>query len=171
MLSHGELILIKKILATIQNVVSFSLGEKNVDCDSFNELKKDNSLAMWHAGGNWGDLWGINIHRIQSFLPMLQKNMTIFGMPQSLHYNNDELKQKKADELKKIIEKKIGTVKSKNQIVLTWRQDNSYNEALHLYPFVDNPLVPDIAFMIGPIKNTKYWTIPSTNEVDLLFVQ
>ena len=101
---------------------------------------------------------------------MLQKNMTIFGMPQSLHYNNNDLKQKEADELKKIIEQTIGTVKSKHQIVLTWRQENSYNEALHLYPFVDNRLVPDIAFMIGPIKNTNYWTIPSTNEVDLLFL-
>jgi exopolysaccharide biosynthesis predicted pyruvyltransferase EpsI len=59
---------------------------------------------------------------------------------------------------------------TQDQIILTWRQENSYNEALHLYPFVDNRLVPDIAFMIDPIKNTKYWTIPSTNEVDLLFV-
>jgi pyruvyl transferase EpsO len=147
----------------------FQSMRKNVYCGRFGGFK-DNSLAMWQAGGNWGDLWGINMHRIRSFLPMLQKNITIFGMPQSLHYNNNDLKQKEADELKKIIEQTIGTVQSKHQIVLTWRQENSYNEALHLYPFVDNRLVPDIAFMIGPIKNTNYWTIPSTNEVDLLFL-
>jgi hypothetical protein len=41
---------------------------------------------------------------------MLQKNMTIFGMPQSLHYNNNDLKQKEADELKKIIEQTLSLV-------------------------------------------------------------
>jgi hypothetical protein len=50
----------------------------------------------------------------------------------------------------------LNGVQSKHQIVLTWRQENSYNEALHLYPFVDNRLVPDIAFMIGPIKNLAW---------------
>lgn len=169
MLNYGEFVLMDYFSRNNTECGVFQSMRKNVYCGRFGGFK-DNSLAMWQAGGNWGDLWGINMHRIRSFLPMLQKNITIFGMPQSLHYNNNDLKQKEADELKKIIEQTIGTVQSKHQIVLTWRQENSYNEALHLYPFVDNRLVPDIAFMIGPIKNTNYWTIPSTNEVDLLFL-
>jgi len=31
---------------------------------------------------------------MKSFLPMVEKDMTIIGMPQSLHYNNNDLKQK-----------------------------------------------------------------------------
>jgi len=155
MLNYGELVLMEYFSRNNTECGVFQSMRKNVYCDRFDDFK-DNSLAMWHAGGNWGDLWGINIHRIKSFLPMLQKNMTIFGMPQSLHYNNNDVKRKEADDLKKIIDQTIGTVQSKHQIILSWRQENSYNEALHLYPFVDNRLVPDIAFMIGPVRNTKY---------------
>ena len=169
MLNYGELVLMEYFSRNNTECGVAQSARKIVDCGNFEKFK-NNSLALWHAGWNWGDVWVLNIHRIKSFLPMLQKNMTIIGMPQSLHYNNNDLKQKEAENLKKIIEQTIGTVQSKHQIILTWRQENSYNEALHLYPFVDNRLVPDIAFMIDPIKNTKYWTIPSTNEVDLLFV-
>ena len=37
-----------------------------------------------------------------------------------------------------------------------------------LYPFVNNKLVPDIAFMIGPIEDSDAWT--SRKKVDILFL-
>ena len=36
------------------------------------------------------------------------------------------------------------------RVVLTWREKESYNEAVKIYPFVRNILVPDIAFQLGP---------------------
>ena len=36
--------------------------------------------------------------------------------------------------------------------VLTWRSQSSYEEGVTLYPYADNPLVPDIAFQLGPYE-------------------
>ena len=38
---------------------------------------------------------------------------------------------------------------SQSRIVLTWREQSSYEEALALYPFVKKVLLPDIAFQQG----------------------
>merc|ERR1712042_233210 len=69
----------------------------------------------------------------------------------------------------KAIRNNYDPVMSKNQMVLTWRQKESYEKGKHWYPLVDNRLVPDIAFMIGPMKETDVWS-KSTTKVDILFL-
>jgi exopolysaccharide biosynthesis predicted pyruvyltransferase EpsI len=39
---------------------------------------------------------------------------------------------------------------AKSRAILMWREQESYEEALRLYPFVSNMLVPDMAFQLGP---------------------
>jgi exopolysaccharide biosynthesis predicted pyruvyltransferase EpsI len=43
-----------------------------------------------------------------------------------------------------------GRTLSKKKVTFMWREDTSYKEALRLYPFVSNRLVPDMAFELGP---------------------
>ena len=58
---------------------------------------------------------------------------------------------------------------SKTKMILTWRQNDSYEIAHSLYPQVDNRLVPDMALMIGPLKESFSWSLNQT-QVDILFL-
>lgn len=121
-------------------------------------------LAMWHGGGNWGDLWDMQGPRIDSFVPLLDKNFTIVSMPQSFHYGDKELEKRDAEKLKSsivegvwswgqdisILDTEEGRNRSRARVVLTWREHKSYRNALKRYPFVNNIVVPDIAFQLGP---------------------
>ena len=56
--------------------------------------------ALWHAGGNWGDLWrSAQDVRIDSFQTLLLQNYTIIGMPQSFYYTETSLEQRDANNL------------------------------------------------------------------------
>ena len=72
MLNYGELMLMEYFSRNNTECGVAQSARKNVDCGNFEKFK-NNSLALWHAGWNWGDVWVLNIHRIKSFLPMLQK--------------------------------------------------------------------------------------------------
>jgi hypothetical protein len=37
-----------------------------------------------------------------------------------------------------------------SKVIFTWREQESYEEAQKVYPFVRNMVVPDIAFQLGP---------------------
>eukprot|EP00041_Stephanoeca_diplocostata_P002052 m.22949 g.22949 ORF g.22949 m.22949 type:complete len:237 (+) comp12846_c0_seq4:229-939(+) len=52
---------------------------------------------------------------------------------------------------------------------LTWRQQDSFDKASELYPKAKNVLSPDVAFMIGPIRNTLEYTKRDAKRVDILF--
>jgi exopolysaccharide biosynthesis predicted pyruvyltransferase EpsI len=210
--------------------------------------------AMWHAGGNWGDLWrDAQTVRIPSFRTLLQFNYTVVSMPQSLYYTSVELQQQDATWLKEMVALGLGLAVEEEQVdeekeeeqqqrqqqqpqqevrarhndkdhdknnnpnenpvdvesnddiqdgssdagrvgrfqpqstdderladwnalpqrtttvintmlldtpagralahskvILTWREHESYELALQLYPYVRNLLVPDIAFQLGP---------------------
>ena len=68
-----------------------------ISCDDFlsshqpNQTTKQTNepyLAVWHGGGNWGDLWRIaQVKRIESLQHLLANNYTVLGMPQSYHYD------------------------------------------------------------------------------------
>ena len=38
-------------------------------------------------------------------------------------------------------------------------QTESFEQAASLYPLLDNRLVPDVAFMIGPMQETDKWSL------------
>ena len=42
--------------------------------------------------------------------------------------------------------------KPKSKLVLTWRQQDSFDRAEEMYPFATNVLVPDIAFALGSLR-------------------
>jgi exopolysaccharide biosynthesis predicted pyruvyltransferase EpsI len=122
-------------------------------------------LALWHGGGNWGDLWGdMREPRINSFVHLLEKNFTIISMPQSYHYGDAELEKRDAEKIKSniaqamwsrgqdasVLDTKEGRNRSMSRVVFTWREHESYEVALKRYPFVKNLMVPDIAFQLGP---------------------
>ena len=67
------------------------------------------------------------------------------------------------------IAKNANLEKSKNQIILTWRQNDSFTKGSSLYNLVDNRLVPDAAFMIGPLEERDEWR-KEKKKVDILFL-
>ena len=52
--------------------------------------KQQPNLALWHAGGNWGDLWrDAQDVRIPSLKTLLDNNFMVVSMPQSLYYETN----------------------------------------------------------------------------------
>jgi exopolysaccharide biosynthesis predicted pyruvyltransferase EpsI len=128
-------------------------------------------LALWHAGGNWGDIWrGTHGRRIRSMQELLDAQLTVVGMPQSMHYYNDTI----ADEEARAIGVAAASVgdhaESRKRLIFLWRQANSFEQATRLYPFADNRLVPDIAFWCGPFLHHGPVSRKSSEDerVDLL---
>jgi exopolysaccharide biosynthesis predicted pyruvyltransferase EpsI len=131
----------------------------------YSHYSKDHGVkyALWHAGGNWGDMWDKpHLNRSTSFVPLLQNNYTVVQMPQSLHFTSRNKSHSDANKLKTNIMKGLGITKAnltaeqikltKSRVVLTWRSQSSYEEGVTLYPYADNRLVPDIAFQLGPYE-------------------
>ena len=127
---------------------------------------------MWHGGGNWGDLWsreGLTLRRMRTFIQLIKKGKTVIGMPQSFHYQNKEYEKDDAKTWMEDVAAEANEEESKAKIILTWRQPDSFEKGSALYPKVDNRLVPDVAFMIGPLDETDAWTKKEKKKVDLIF--
>ena len=89
-------------------------------------------------------------------------------MPQSFKYNNQSSETKDAFDWMSDLANEGSEEVLKSKIFLTWRQRDSFEKGQKLYPLVNNKLVPDVAFMIGPIKETDEWT--SKEKVDFIFL-
>jgi len=172
MITLGELEFMKRMAYDTQQVAECHLiqaGGFVPHCNTV--LAKENAAevahqpAIWHGGGNWGDLWrDAQDARIKSFLPLLEKNFTILSMPQSLYYDDLELDQSDTSNMKANIAKGLwswdqdasildtdqGKARAHDRVIFTWREHESYQAALERYPFVKNLMVPDIAFQLGP---------------------
>jgi exopolysaccharide biosynthesis predicted pyruvyltransferase EpsI len=96
----------------------------------------------------------------------------LVSLPQSLFYENEQkkiaeatiIKTKVAEGLRlarlgvstlepvdtSALDTKEGVKVAQAKVVLMWREKESYEEALRLYPFVSNMVVPDMAFQLGP---------------------
>jgi exopolysaccharide biosynthesis predicted pyruvyltransferase EpsI len=110
--------------------------------------------------------------RIPSIKTILENNYRLIGLPQSLFYLNETLKEVDVISIKQNVALGLGLAKpgrfpwdpvdtsaldtakglklAKSKVVLMWREKESYKEALQLYPFVSNMVVPDMAFQLGP---------------------
>jgi exopolysaccharide biosynthesis predicted pyruvyltransferase EpsI len=151
----------------------------------------DLRVALWHGGGNWGDLWRtLHPARIRSFESLLRHEYAVVGMPQSLYYRDASRAEGDAQLLWKSIARGpqshgehnasapwtnltqqlqrtdplVQTAKSR--VFLCWREVESYQQAELLYPFVTNLLVPDIAFQLGPYDRPA----PTTPTLDLVLL-
>lgn len=196
MITLGELEFLRRMGLSGDSVVGqcrYKQAGKFVKyCDEYlseqDPQKVARQSALWHGGGNWGDLWRrAQDARLSSFAPLLQKNYRIVGMPQSLFYQKQEMAEADATALKVQLlqglgqsENEIdaptrswldtdeGRKKAKSRVTLTWREAESYEEAQKLYPFVDNKIVPDIAFQLGPYERVPPVT-GSAIDLDILF--
>jgi len=147
-------------------------------CDTLlhsqNPLHGQGKVAVWHGGGNWGDLWPQmqKIRLEQSFRALLQSNYSsVVGMPQSLYYQHPESEIADARLLKRALRLGVtareGSFNFTSKVVLSWREYDSYHKAKRLYPYLTNVVVPDIAFQLGPYKPIRP---AATHEHDFLFL-
>lgn len=129
-----------------------------------------NKIALWHGGGNFGNLWSTAQQaRIQSIVRLLQANYTIIGMPNSWFYTNEQIESNDIRKLRYNIILGLGLdatnvdtitdVQLSNavssRIVWTWREHYSYERALKSLPYCTHQLVPDIAFQLGPYLSVR----------------
>lgn len=172
MLTLGELELMKRLgyPTTADVQCSYLQADKYVQkCPIYLKMqvptKVNKQAALWHAGGNWGDLWR-TVHDIrvkESFGQILRAGYTFVGMPQSLYYKKDDVAASDTATIKKEIAGALGkeasyldTEEGRKEagarVVLTWREQASLEKAQQLYPFATNIAVPDIAFQLGPYE-------------------
>ena len=150
--------------------IAQSLG-RSKPCGDFSQFS-DGGLALWQGSGGWGDLWEremITMRRPITFVQMIKKNKTVISMPSSLFYADKKLEISDAKLWMDNIAKEANIEKSTNQIILTWRQNDSFSKGSSLYNLVDNRLVPDVAFMIGPLEEKDSWR-KDKKRVDILFL-
>merc|ERR1719206_548906 len=146
LIAYGEVVLMERmgyLNHTECNVIQSQGLSKS--CANYTDVA-DGGLAWWHGGGNWGDLWsreGLTLKRMRSFIQLAKKGKTVMGMPQSFHYVNKKYEAEDATEWMKTIAAEYKEEQSKTKMILTWRQNDSYEIASSLYPLVDNRLVLD----------------------------
>jgi len=156
MLTTAEQVFLQNYTKDWQECDYIQANEKAPRCESVIVGAKSNALAVWHAGGNWGDLWRIaQTKRLASFRPLLSNNYTFLSMPQSLYYQNNNTQQQDTHLIQKEIENGILWGNSKERVIFTWREEYSYQRAQELYPYVTNLIVPDIAFQLGPYERSN----------------
>lgn len=136
------------------------------------EVNLDNHfLAVWHPGGNFGDLWYTNqVKRIESFEYLLARNMTVVSFPQSYEYGNKETEKSDALKLQGYIEKTVGLERAKEKVILLWRSQRSLDKASQAFPFVQHRLVPDMAFALRPMLPRRKFLGGPKEQVDILFI-
>ena len=93
---------------------------------------------------------------------ILENDYVFVGLPQSLFYQNETTKSIDTTAIRQNVASGLGLPStdaldsdegrklSKKRVTFMWREDTSYEQALRLYPFVTNILVPDMAFELGP---------------------
>lgn len=154
-------------------------------------LDRPSSVALWHGGGNWGDLWDeIHDRRTRSMGFLLSRNFTVIGMPQSLYFRDPHVAAANAREFRRAVAAGLGLLDTDNdgngkdvanndnllqerlqsRLILTWREQESLDQAQKLYPYVQHTLMPDIAFQLGPYDATALRpAMGGPRRVDILF--
>lgn len=170
---HMELQSRKSSNSDYQECHYIQAGEHVPPCeDVIHDMStQQQQLAIWHGGGNWGDLWpSVQKVRIgQSFRSLREANFSVFGMPQSLYYREKEVEAYDAKLLKHALQKDIGGAAAV-PVVLSWREYESYAKAQKLYLFVQHLLLPDISFQLGPYNWRDLPPATVDTRVDFLFL-
>lgn len=172
------------VAGTNRLMVRFGLSPHNIytckesqahllsDCKYDSWTSKEKFLAIWHGGGNWGDGWDVHAPRLRSMKKLiLESNATIVSFPQSIYYLEKEKEFEDAGKLNQW----INETSTASRVVLSFRQENQIESARSFYSLADVRLVPDIAFMIGPLISSKViWTaeqsVTQVPSVDIIFL-
>ena len=83
MIAYGELVLIERMgFLNHTECHIIASQEFSKSCENFSHVP-NGGLAMWHGGGNWGDLWSrkdLTLRRMDTFVQLLKKEKTIIGI-------------------------------------------------------------------------------------------
>lgn len=170
-----DVILQKEVIHPNEVAIAFPTSPPIALSSSATDVRKrnqshQNKIALWHGGGNFGNLWATAQQaRIQSIVLLLQANYTIIGMPNSWYYTNIAIESKDIKQLRENIIIGLGlkttnvdtlsdaqlSFMAKSRIIWTWREHYSYEHAMKLLPYCTHELVPDIAFQLGPYRPVR----------------
>jgi len=159
MISYAELLLLSNLGHTCSECgLEQSLG-MNDRCDF--HARNTSNLALWHGGGNWGDLYPkVHSARLRSFIDLRSKNVTIVGMPQTRYFESNDAHEHDREVINELVESGL-------KLRLAWRDEQSFIDALNTYVGVDSFLSPDIAFLIGPLTSLEK---AKSEKVDIMFL-
>lgn len=170
MLFAGELVLAQH-LGWAESNVDICAGKQTMGRGENCTFKGLNhSLITFHAGGNWGDLYPlVHRQRLERVFRILKygSQTTVLIFPQSMRYESTKKRQHDARGLNQAVRE---CSPRGCKLVLMWRQRDSYDDALRLYPHATNRLVPDVAFALGPYLDDVSWSIRPDERVDFLFL-
>eukprot|EP00041_Stephanoeca_diplocostata_P005456 m.62321 g.62321 ORF g.62321 m.62321 type:complete len:724 (-) comp15794_c0_seq2:642-2813(-) len=161
MLTYGELCLLSAMNISYTECTMNKWERRIKQCGP--AVYKQTKKALWHAGGNWGDLWKVQRSRLKSFKDLTASNIPVLGMPQSFHYDDGTLQANDTAVINTLIADGL-------DLTLSWRQQNSFDVARSLYGNATQFLSPDIAFMIGPVTDSRAHTKTSVPNIDILFL-
>ena len=75
---------------------------------------------------------------MRTFIQLALKGKTVVGLPQSLHYNNEDYERTDAEDWMVRVREEVGEELAREKIILTWRQQDSFTNGQKLYPLLDN---------------------------------
>ena len=114
--NFGDTLLSKGVY---QFLATFGYGKRNLEvcgvtqahkqtpkCGDFSQFSnKGIKLAVWQPGGNWGNLYhSVHQKRMSTFKNLLENNITVVSLPQSIHFTNPKLLDDDAGLLGKMIQ-------------------------------------------------------------------
>jgi len=114
--------------------------------------------------------------RIPSMQTILEGRFKLISLPQSLFYKDQKKEENEVTAIKKhvalglglatirvggkskqkeqidisALHSNLGREMTQSMVTLMWRERESYERAVDLYPFATNVVVPDMAFQLGP---------------------
>lgn len=135
------------------------------DMNTLASLTRNRGLIMYHAGGNWGDLYRFvqdyrmkTLWTLSSVYRSNQATFKVVQLPQSIAYTPTGARSRIKDSAF------INSLPS-GMFTLMTRQDDSYGWALrHYKKNIDIRLSPDIAFALGQLSPIEKPTI------DVMFI-
>jgi len=140
-------------------------------------LYASHRLAIWHGGGNWGDLWhSMHQSRMTSFKAIAASNATLLGFPQSYYYKNPSVEQSDTRHIRTNLFSGGASEESvRSRFVFMWRSARGFEAASKALPFATNLLTPDMAFAIGPqlspLRLPMQRMVPkAVPQVDIVFI-
>jgi len=159
MISYAEFLLVSNLGHACSECGLEQSSGMNNRCD-FQALETS-SLALWHGGGNWGDLYPkVHSARLRSFIDLRNKNVTVVGMPQTRYFESDDAHDHDREVINELVESGL-------KLRLAWRDEQSFMDAFNTYVGVDSFLSPDIAFLIGPLN---FLEKSKSERVDIMFL-
>ena len=146
----GELAALKEIGAEIL-AVSDAEGFR---AKHYLSLPPD-TVMLFHGGGNFGGLWDTPHLRRNEELQQLRTFKAVM-LPQTMTTMDQECRQETR-----------AVLADHSDVTLMWRDRQSFDESLTLFPEVRSILVPDAAFCLFPLRQPQV-TLRSKERVALL---